>query len=83
MRFGEPILETIKFGDTYALIMVIGKNHSAPADKIMHEATLVVCEYERTPPYFLKNRYTEETAHKIYNQYKLKQANIKKLIERI
>lgn len=83
MRFGEPIIENIKFEDIDALIMVIGKNQMPPTNHKLYEATLVVGEYESAPPYFIKNRYPEKTAHKIYNQYKLKQANIKKLIEKI
>lgn len=83
MRFGEPIVENIKFEGINCLIMVIGKHQMAPSTNKLYEATLVVCEYAEAPPEFIKNRYTEEMAHKIYNQYKLKQANIKKLIERI
>lgn len=83
MRFGYPVLVKFEFEGVNGLIMVVGKNQNPPMTHRLYKATLVVCEYEKAPPEFIKNRYTEEMAHKIYNQHKLKQANIKKLIERI
>lgn len=83
MKFGQPILETFDLDGVSGVIMVIGKHQQPPSTRKLYEATLVICEYDKAPPEFLKNRYPDEFAKKVYEQYKLRQANIKLLRDKL